>query len=370
MINNELLENNEAVLDKLYNLIKNDLNIKSINKSKSISAITSLKQFNNISKAYFDYKNRNDCELLIHLFGLFQGLFVAIDGCYSISLALTKTKWSVNINLNPVLHEIKFVRNDVVGHPSNRTYGKQAIGFSLIDYDKTSYEHLSYETHIYKLNSDEIIKRNVNILDTVRNYYLEVNKLLNDVMNKTYLPKSSYISYTLAFKNLYEKYKKNILSVDDILELKKTYILDNCLHIETKDRFIWRLNILKELIEYRSSKKVINNLINYTTIFQIKKIYNMAMEFDRLRKLKINKIDIIEYNYPEILKKFKAIRKANKKLFTYLNDPMHPAFRSNLINLKNKSNDLEVKMVIDFLLNLDVKKYSNLIYALGSAIKA
>jgi hypothetical protein len=60
-------------------------------------------------------------------FNASHSLSVAIDSLYEISYSLFDNKHYVNINQNKTLHEIKYVRNDVVGHPGNRVYIKVTL---------------------------------------------------------------------------------------------------------------------------------------------------------------------------------------------------------------------------------------------------
>src|SRR5690606_13891944 len=72
-----------------------------------------------------DFKLREGisrADILLDVFGLLQGLFVGIDAMYQLSFTTTKYKYHININMNKNLKELKYLRNDVVGHPTNRNY--------------------------------------------------------------------------------------------------------------------------------------------------------------------------------------------------------------------------------------------------------
>lgn len=83
-------------------------------------------------------------EVILRLYGLLQALFVCIDSLYTLTFKITGTKNFININDNKALRELKYIRNDVVGHPTNR----------IVD-DKTEYAIL---------NPDDIKKMNLHIL--------------------------------------------------------------------------------------------------------------------------------------------------------------------------------------------------------------
>ena len=64
-----------------------------------------------------DFKVRDassKADILLDVFGLLQGLFVAIDALYQLSFTATKYKYHVNINQNRNLRQLKYLHGRVV----------------------------------------------------------------------------------------------------------------------------------------------------------------------------------------------------------------------------------------------------------------
>ncbi|MFH0767675.1 MAG: hypothetical protein V1920_06250, partial [Bacillota bacterium] len=110
---------------------------------------------------YQKEKQTEQGAILLDVFGLLQGFFVAIDALYDLAIGLTQYKYHVNINANSALHELKFIRNDIVGHPTHRTYDDGATGFSILSMENLSKESLTYKTYIYEKNKMEVITKDV-----------------------------------------------------------------------------------------------------------------------------------------------------------------------------------------------------------------
>ena len=95
--------------------------------------LSSNEMLNNIDKIVNEFNtqaiNKKDLsDVLLDVFGLLQALFVGVDSLYNMVLSITKNKYYININQNYIIHELKFIRNDVVGHPTNRKYGRYGVG--------------------------------------------------------------------------------------------------------------------------------------------------------------------------------------------------------------------------------------------------
>ncbi len=103
--------------------------------------------YNTIEKKY------STEELCIRTYGFLQAMFVSIDAIYSLSMSLTNSKNFVNINDNPTLRELKYIRNDVVGHPTNRIVARDVVYCVLKPTDISKY---SFKYHIYNMDNEEI----------------------------------------------------------------------------------------------------------------------------------------------------------------------------------------------------------------------
>ena len=79
------------------------------------SSLSVLHQVKLISNHYLNSEDDSKEEILLSIYGILQTLFVGVDALYDYVRALTKNKYLININQNERLHELKFIRNDVVG---------------------------------------------------------------------------------------------------------------------------------------------------------------------------------------------------------------------------------------------------------------
>src|SRR5690606_7520604 len=90
-----------------------------------IRAESSLSIIEHVDDMLLEFKRRESTDqasILLDVFGLMQSLFVGIDALYQLSFSVTKYKYHININQNKNLRMLKYLRNDVVGHPTNRNY--------------------------------------------------------------------------------------------------------------------------------------------------------------------------------------------------------------------------------------------------------
>ena len=86
---------------------------------------SSIHVLNNTKNIISQYQNIDFS--MINLYGLFQYLFISIDALYDLAYAITNNKWAININNNPKLRDIKYIRNDCIGQPTYRQYGNNKV---------------------------------------------------------------------------------------------------------------------------------------------------------------------------------------------------------------------------------------------------
>ncbi|MFP4178043.1 MAG: hypothetical protein ACLFTZ_04685, partial [Acholeplasmataceae bacterium] len=133
--------------------------------------------------AFRTNESKDHGNVLLDVFGLLQGLFVAIDALYDLAIGLTSYKYHINVNQNDVLHELKFVRNDIVGHPTHRTYHDGGTGFSMIDMDSLSRGRMTYRTYVYKRNALDIQTRTLRFIELIEAYLKEKDAVLAGLYN-------------------------------------------------------------------------------------------------------------------------------------------------------------------------------------------
>ena len=174
----EKIKTNVELVAQLKNKIKQGED----NHAQYKASINAL-ELNNEIMAYFEKSKDGEApagECLSRVYALLQTLFVSIDALYSLNILLTRNKNNININQNRQLRELKYIRNDVVGHPVNRIFANDEVGFCVLKKnDITDYK--------VKKVPDEIldeIDTFINNVDSTKRELLACIKKLNDSQNK------------------------------------------------------------------------------------------------------------------------------------------------------------------------------------------
>lgn len=312
-----LIKTSNSILNKLKERFSSsdlyeELYKKKISYYATKSSLNTLLNTNSINMAYLikvDDKAQSDSEELLHVFGIMQSLFVSIDSLYELSRGITRRKWSVNINQNKHLLEIKYIRNDVVGHPSYRVYSKQDIGFcelELEDVDITTFKYAIYTVVDNKETKEE---RTVYIPELLYNYYLESNIILQDIFNRFEYEENMIkdkISNALTddVYMLYKDYINDQRTNEIIKKIKDSYVRYKKVDVNSKDRFIWRCNLILMLFEWEDEDENKQRVIEFITKMQIQKLHSMAMSFDKDHKLTFIQSKFPPIGYPALIKNF------------------------------------------------------------------
>ena len=276
------------------------------------SAIGALLTTNDIQMAFLkDEDNLSKADYSLRLYALLQALFVSIDSLYVIAYSLTKSKNFININSNPDLRILKYIRNDVVGHPSNRIISDD-VAYCLLDDNSITKE--SFDYYVYYENSVE--KRTINLLDTLKSYYEETNSLLDNL----YQIENSNKDNSL-FKSLID------IVIDDYMNGHN--------YNKSLDEFIKRY---KE--EYKDIK-ISNNRILWR--------YDIVQKLQGVKTKNNDEKDVVDYCIGiEIFKIFELV---NKTKYTVSMNKRNPKYISSLYRFLNKNTDLV--SLIDNLKNCD-----------------
>ena len=126
-----------------------------------VAALSALKTTNEIQKCYFSLEDKTEDYNVMKLYALLQSLFVSIDSLYALSYSLTGTKNYININKNQNLRNLKYIRNDVVGHPANRILDSDVLAYCILDSKSINKESFAY--NIY--SKSKVTKKNVNLIE-------------------------------------------------------------------------------------------------------------------------------------------------------------------------------------------------------------
>ena len=327
------------------------------------SAISALETTNEIQKSYFkDTSNLELSDYVMRLYALLQGLFVSIDSLYALSLSLTKSKNFININNNKDLRQLKYIRNDVVGHPSNRVLNSDVLAYCILDNSSITLDKFSYRIY----TKDEVSIKEVNILEILSSYYKEANSLLDELYkisssdkNRTKL--ESLISLVLDDYFLDREYLKSFEQFID--EYKMLYPSSK----KEQHRILWRHDLIEKLNSHKTNNEEEKNTINYCIGLELIKIYELVYK----NKYKVDTIK----RTPMYISSFYRFLNKNKTLYSYLDylsDSDHPLFLSSLKSLRALAANKKIIGAVNYL-DMILKAYSSsdmdLVYALALPIK-
>lgn len=301
---------------------------------------------------------------LINLFGLFQYLFISIDAVYDLAYAITNNKWLININNNPKLREVKYIRNECIGHPTYRQYGKNEVGYCYIDFSATNKDYLSYYSFLE--DDSDVVKKLVDIKDMLKSFSSEVTITLNDIYQYIIRDRSaSKVYLTPKVKRVYEEYNSSMnisnRAINNIISIyQDNYHLDK----NSKSRFIWRLEIIKDLMTINTYSNNEKMVIDYLIRKQLKKVISMAIDADRelygykeeTSPMPVHEPTLIKYGW-EYLKK--------TKLIEVIKDPNHPLFDQVVTNILKHSPSIVCEL---FAMIKREEGSQSFVYAIGSAL--
>ena len=246
-----------------------DLYIKNKNYQMA-SAIGTLLTCNDIQMSFLkEESNLDKGDYSLRLYALLQALFVSIDSLYVIAYALTKSKNFININSNADLRALKYIRNDVVGHPSNRIISSD-IAYCLLDDNSITKESFDY----YVYYDNEVVKKSVNIIDTLKAYYLESNSLLDNLYQIENNKNDNTIYKSLIEKaiNDYMNEKNYSKNLDELIKEYKEEFPNIKI---SNSRILWRYDIIKKLEGFKTKNNDEKELISYCIGIEIFKIYEL-----------------------------------------------------------------------------------------------
>lgn len=319
--------------------------------------LSSNEMLNNIDNIIVEFKKDNNSNelsnILLNTFGLLQALFVGVDSLYNLVISITKNKYYININQNYVMHELKFIRNDIVGHPTNRKYGSQGVGYSKIDSKNLTKDNLTYYTYVFR--DKELIESNrtINFNQLIEAYTNEKNLIYDQL---AFYIKSDYKNVDFS-KEVYNLHLN--LNLERINEIRTKFIKTYGKY--EKHRFMWRLSLLEKAILWESNYNLIQELIEHIKTMQALKLYQISRNMEN-RSFKIPNIKV-----PKILRQFYSILNKNTKLISYihnLNDPNHPFYEADLDYLISQIDHKNVKELLIYTKNLEDNEKSYLIGAL------
>ncbi len=355
MINDVLKQ--ETIIKNIYSFLKE----KNQDGPLVQSALCTLDNMNELQSHYIKTitEKHEVGERILRLYALLQGLFVCIDSLYALAYHMCGSKSFININQNKALKELKYIRNDVVGHPVNRVYDNNQVAYCLLKPEDVFETSIKY--HIYTNNKESI--KDVDLLECLNNYYKESNSLLEYLLEfyKFNVKENSIVTIT---KEFYDNFNPNNY---DERNLREEYEKNYKTKEQNQSRFIWRLNLLSK---YRKNKYkgFKEDLFNYSLSLQTKKLLEIAYLIEG-QKIEVD----VKYRFPKylmLLKDFLITNKDYQKDLSILLDANHPYFESTLNDMKDtcvKANNKVLVELFDWL--LENKEDEGFVYLISSTFK-
>jgi hypothetical protein len=365
-LNLQLINN---ILDKLTDveLTKIAFRTKFEHEMTRVSCLTLV----NINTMIEEYRHDHDVnksgDKALLLFGILQGLFVGIDSVYTIGKATGLNKLLINLNQNQALRQIKQIRNDVVGHPSYRYYENNAVGFCALDLNRVVQTKISYNVYTFEANKMQVKNIEVDILDSINNYYLETNEILRETINYftllTKANKPELVKNIITLANQYLSGKNNIALLQTLkAELVSTFDIIK----EVSNRALWRLNLINYLFNIPKP----NEYLRYLTLQEMYKLYSLIFGFEKKLNPKLT------YQFPLFPKnqEFKMLRikviECKQLDRSLLHDPSHPLYYQNMkVLINNFINDASVNHLVKWIKTILEQNEHKLLYLIGSELK-
>lgn len=325
---------------------------------RAMSAFSMLEFVDLMIKRYLEESHTDKGAILLDVFGMLQGLFVAIDALYDLSIGLTQYKYHVNVNANPILHELKYIRNDIVGHPTHRTYPNGGMGFSMLSKENLTKEKFCYETYIFDKNQLDVKTTEVLLKPLMDAYHIEKDKLLADLL--------SYLKHQDVQTTIPEELWKlfETLNRDKLIDIKQMFMKEYDVKEDSSHRFIWRLNLLEKLILWHEDDQDITQFLTYAARYQVTKLYDMSLDLEHRRG------ESLYVKIPKILLSFFRFISSHEaiavKLLHNLHDYNHPLYRSDLLALLALNPNAQAAKILHFL--KDQVDEQN-VYIIGSILR-
>ncbi len=325
------------------------------------AAIKALLTTKDIISTYLKETGETYGDNLIRLYALLQGLFVSIDSLYQMAYSITRSKNFININSNKELRLLKYIRNDVVGHPSNRVLNSSELAFCILNEKSITKERFTYNIYL----PNEINEKEVLIYDILSSYFNVSIELLDSLKNLALDEKNNNDLVSLISRVLDDYFKKNnyMYSLDKFINEYNIIYKDSA----KQNRNIFRYEIILKLEKYQTKNGDEKELINYLIGLLLLKMYE---------SIKGSSFELsLNTRNPKYISQFYRFLNKNKKLvpfISYLNDLDNPLFYNSLSKILVTAEAFNNQAVIKYL-TLIKKAYKEnkdeLVYAFCLPIK-
>lgn len=349
---NKLVRMNEDLIESF--------NLKAYQDAKNyavIGALAALEITNEVQKYYvthLDEKKEIDA-LLMNLYGMLQSLFVSVDALYAMSYELVGSKKFINLNQNEDMRELKHIRNDVVGHPANRSLRGEGNSYCILEKEGLNSYHFSYMI----CNNAGCSKREVDLIRLVSAYYEEANAVLNNllVVSKTGIQNEFLENLAEKVLTLYP----NKAYIDELNLLYQKYITKYPDANKKQHRFVWRYELVNKINDFRFAKITKLGLELKTDILflEIEKIYTIITGKPNYNK-KLHKNGTLLKSMYRFVRKNPDLYAIRENLYDF----GHPHFYDTFMKFKKKAkNNPTVREYLGYIEELIKLEESDLIYA-------
>lgn len=349
-------------LDKIESLVYNGEENQVHFKIKS--CIQVLRQSEGIIESFLEKQDIVDeSDILIYIFGLLQNLFVSIDALYDLTKLTMSNKYAINVNQNKNLRELKYIRNDIVGHPTHRTYSTGGVGFSIFSVSLTSMHMITYETHFFKQKFHETFKHHIKTKELIDDYHLESKQIIDEI--ETHLRKSqAKPEVSLLARQLFEGIQLESFDYHLLQRIKDEFSENRELNKESHNRLIWRLDLLSVLDNWKETDPEKRAFIQYMKEEQAYKIYEMTSIMESVEP------KYIKISHPVLLQSFFRFIKdeeSREKYLKYLKTFDHPYHQADIDELLSDArNNLRVTKLLSW---LQKQSSEHRVFLIGSALE-
>lgn len=328
------------------------------------SCIQVLRQSEGIIESFIEKQQITDeSDILIHIFGLLQNLFVSIDALYDLTKLTMSNKYAINVNQNKNLRELKYIRNDIVGHPTHRTYSTGGVGFSIFSVPETSMQVITYETHFFKQKFHETFKHFIKTNELIDDYHLESKQIIDEINNHI---KKAQVKPALSIlaKQLFEGIQLESFDYHLLQRMKDEFSVNRELSKESHNRLLWRMDLLTVLDNWKETDIEKREFIQYMKEEQAYKIYEMTSNIESVDPL------YMKINHPVLLQSFFRFIKEDpnrEKYLKYLKTFDHPYHHADIDELyEDAKNNLRVTKLLSW---LQKQTSEHRVFLIGSALE-
>ncbi len=327
------------------------------------SAIKALSVTNDIQEAYFKKEeNLDKKDLILRLYALLQALFVSIDSLYALANAIAGGKSIINLNNNQYMRNLKYIRNEVVGHPSSKLFGYSKPAYCILDTDSVTKDSFKYG--IYTFEGEKT--KEISINDLLAQYYKEANNLLDELYlisvkhNETSVLKES-------IKKVLDDYFRTghyLNSLNKFIDKYKELYPSSK---REQHRIIWRYELVLKLSAIDNDNKDINELVSFCIGLELNKMYRLIYGVDYNHRA--------DFELPQTVVSLYRFLNRNVEYvpyIEYLKDSDHPLYYESLKYVYEGASLKKMEKAMDylgFLLALYKGGEHDLLYALGLPIK-